>query len=256
MSTFSGNKTIPVPIANSELHELTSSLVEQKYFIKIRLPEKYYETTESYPVLYLLDGDHAFAMATDIVQYLIYGSAIPDLIIVSPAYGSKDTPDYGGVNRRNRDFFPFSLKGNDETPGAIKYLQFFQQELIPNVEALYRINSSDRTLLGYSYGGIFAFYVLFQCTELFRRYIVIDGIYDPIFEIEESYAQHHKSLPIKLCIAGPHGARGRSITKFVDQVRGRNYTGLDMKLIYLSSIKHFMLGAEGFTKGLVSIFHK
>ena len=71
------------------------------------------------PALYLLDGDHAFAMATDIVQYLIYGGHIPDLIIVSPAYDSKKAPDEGGKNMRDRDF--------DMTPEGDQYLEFLQK---------------------------------------------------------------------------------------------------------------------------------
>jgi hypothetical protein len=76
-----------VPIANSQLRHLRSTIVGQDYQIKIRLPENYANSTSLYPVLYLLDGDHAFAMSTDIVQYLIYGQLIPDLIIASTAYG-------------------------------------------------------------------------------------------------------------------------------------------------------------------------
>ena len=74
-----------VSIANSQLRQIRSSIVGQEYQVKIRLPEEYENTTTLHPVLYLLDGDHAFAMATDIVQYLIYGAHIPDLLIVSPA---------------------------------------------------------------------------------------------------------------------------------------------------------------------------
>ncbi len=175
MDTFSNNKKIPVPIANSELQELTSSLVGQKYYVKIRLPEKYYETTESYPVLYLLDGDHAFAMATDIVQYLIYGQHIPDLMIVSPSYGSKATADYGGTNMRDRDLLSEPVKWAKYPPGAAVFLQFIEQELIPFVELHYQVSASDRTLAGYSLGSWFAIYTLFQKPDLFSRMIAIDG---------------------------------------------------------------------------------
>src|SRR5215208_2949826 len=124
----------PVPIAYSQLREIKSSIVGQDYQVKIRLPENYTNTTDLYPVLYLLDGDHAFAMATDIVQYLIYGEHIPDLIIVSPAYDSKLASDEGGKNMRNRDLAPFPTPYTDETPGGVQYLEFLQEELIPFVE--------------------------------------------------------------------------------------------------------------------------
>ena len=111
-------------------------------------------------MLYLLDGDHAFAMATDIVQYLIYGQHIPDLIIASPAYDSKKLPAEGGKNMRDRDLIPFPTPYNDMTPGAGPYLEFFKKELIPFVESNYRVMPNDRTLWGYSSSGVFARYLL------------------------------------------------------------------------------------------------
>src|SRR5687768_12083827 len=111
-----------VSIANSQLRRVRSSIVGQDYQVKIRLPEAYENTTTLYPVLYLLDGDHAFAMATDIVQYLIYGEHIPDLIIASPAYDSKKLPHEGGKNMRNRDLTPFPVPDTDMPSGAVQYL--------------------------------------------------------------------------------------------------------------------------------------
>jgi predicted alpha/beta superfamily hydrolase len=148
MSTLIAKQSAAVPIANTELHELTSACVGQQYLVKVRLPETYAASTETFPVLYLLDGDHAFAMATDIVQYLIYSQQVPDLIIASPAYGSKSTPEYGGTNMRNRDLLPFSLDGSDTPPGGTAFLQFFEQELIPFIESTYRVSSTNRTIAG------------------------------------------------------------------------------------------------------------
>src|SRR5688572_11496039 len=152
MTNITPELSSPLPIANSELRHIRSAIVGQDYQIKIRLPEMYEKSTATYPVLYLLDGDHAFAMATDIVQYLVYGNLIPDLIIVSPAYGSKDKPEEGGANRRDRDLVPFPLPSSTEAPGAAQFLEFFRQELIPFVESTYRIDSTSRTIWGYSLG--------------------------------------------------------------------------------------------------------
>jgi predicted alpha/beta superfamily hydrolase len=80
MSTPIANHVAAVTIANTALHELTSACVGQQYLVKVRLPETYPASTATFPVLYLLDGDHAFAMATDIVQYLIYRGCINKLL--------------------------------------------------------------------------------------------------------------------------------------------------------------------------------
>lgn len=238
-----------VPIAQSELRRLPSSVVGQEYLIKVWLPETYATGSRSYPVLYLLDGDHAFAMATDIVQYLIYGEHVPELIIVSPAYGSKDPPNGGGTNMRNRDLVPFPMDWSDLPVGGAQYLQFLQHELMPYVETIYRIDNTDRTIWGYSLGSGFVLYSLFQQPDLFHRYIAVDGFDDRIFALEAAYAAQHTTLPVKLSLSS-----AGDVSKFVDTLRGRNYRGLDLSYTQLPDIGHFAVGAEGLTKGLVAVF--
>ena len=246
----------PVPIANSQLRRIRSSIVGQDYLIKVRLPETYAENTKAYPVLYLLDGDHAFAMATDVVQYLIYSQRVPDLIIVSPAYGSKSQPSEGGTNMRGRDLAPFSWPGMELTPGAPQFLQFLQQELMPYVESNYRIDSRDRTLWGYSLGGMFGLYALFQSPQLFKRYIIIDGFDERFIEMEELYATQQTHLPSRLFVAAPPGNWGSRLSLLVDTLKGRRHSGLELEFEQLSDIGHFAIGAEGLAKGLLSVFHK
>ncbi len=241
-----------VSIANSQLRHIRSSIVGQEYQIKIRLPEEYSDTTTLYPVLYLLDGDHAFAMATDIVQYLIYGKHIPDLLIVSTAYDSKKAPHEGGKNMRNRDLVPFPTPYTDMTPGGVQYLEFFQQELIPFIESNYRVVSNDRTLSGYSFGGLFALYALFEKPSLFQRYIITDGFENEYFRIEKTYAEQHTDLPIRLFISAPPSDVGSK--EFFDILNARHYTNFRSEFVLLNDIGHFAVAAESLTKGLVSVF--
>jgi uncharacterized protein len=244
-----------VPIANSQLRQIKSSIVGQEYQVKLRLPEEYAHTTKLYPVLYLLDGDHAFAMATDIVQYLIYGQHIPDLIVASPAYDSKKLPHEGGRNRRVSDLAPFRLYEDDMAePAGVQYLDFIQQEFIPFVESNYRVLPDDRTLWGYSRGGIFTLYTLFQKPNLFQRYIVVDGFDERYFEMEELFASQHTDLPIRFFLAAPPDDLGSK--KFFDILVTRNYTDFDSDSVQLNDIGHFAVSAEGLTKGLVSVFRK
>lgn len=242
----------PVPIANTELLEFTSSLVGQHYYIKVRLPERYFETTGSYPVLYLLDGDHAFAMATDIVQYLIYGQHIPDLIIVSPAYGSKNTLAYGGTNMRDRDLVPFPTRWSNTPPGGANFLQFLEQELMPFVTSHFRVEGSDRTLAGYSLGALFVLYALFQKPGLFSRLIAIDGIDDSMREMEEAFSPAHSTLPVRLFLSSGED----DMSELADKLAKRGYAGLVVEHEQLNRSGHFTVGAEGLTKGLVSVFRQ
>ena len=246
-----------VPIANYQLRHIESSIVGQDYQVKIRLPEDYASTATLYSVLYLLDGDHAFAMATDIVQYLIYGEHIPDLIIVSTAYDSKKGPDEGGRNMRNRDLTPFPPAQTDTISRGVHFLEFFEQELIPFVESNYRVLTSDRTLWGYSFGGIFGLYALFQKPHLFQRYMIVDGFDPRYFEMEELYASQHHDLPVRLFISGGSGTEwGADLSKLNDRLVARNYPSLRSAYTVLNDMGHFAVPAEGLTKGLVSVFGK
>lgn len=255
--TTSASQYPLVSIANSQLRHIRSSIIDQEFQVKIRLPEGYSNSTLLYPVLYLLDGDHAFAMATDIVQYLIYGEHIPDLIIVSTAYDSKEPPHEGGKNMRNRDLVPFPLPYVDDmTPAGVQYLEFIQQELIPFVESNYQVSPSDRTLWGYSLGGIFALNALFQKPNLFQRYIIVDGFSEKFFKMEEMFAAQHTDLPIRLCISAPPGEWGSELSKLLTKLGSRSYVSLHSEYVQLNDIGHFAIGAEGLTKGLVSVFGK
>jgi predicted alpha/beta superfamily hydrolase len=253
--THSKEQVIAVPIANSELHELMSSIVQQRYFVKVRLPENYYDSNDDYPVLFLLDGDHAFAMATDIVQYLVYGGNIPDLIIVSPAYGSKKGLAEGGNNRRNRDLSPYLWDEINDTADAAKFLQFIQIELIPYIESTFRIKRSDRTLAGYSLGGLFALYVLFHNSALFKNYIVVDGVHGYLIDLERNFAEQNTHLPVKLWIGAPELERPLTV-KFTETLSNRHYKDFKMQFEWLSALEHFEIPAEGLTKGLLSIYRK
>jgi len=249
-----------VPIACSELRCIRSSIVGQDYQVKIRLPEKYATTTDFYPVLYLLDGDHAFAMATDIVQYLIYDEYIPDMIIASPAYGVKRDPLYGGTNMRMRDFLPFPLlppsRYADMPAHADQYLQFFERELIPFVEAEYRVARDNRTIWGYSAGAFFALYALFQTPGLFQKYIVVDGFDERYWGMEREFAAHHADLPARLFMSEGPGENEPPLATLRDRLAGRNYPSLRFEYTLLNDIGHFAVPAEGLTKGLVSVFRK
>jgi len=247
-----------VSILDSQLRQIKSSIIGEEYQVKIRLPENYENTSTLYPVLYLLDGDHAFGMATDIVQYLIYGGHIPDLIIASPAYGSKLAPHEGGENKRERDFDPYPDPTNEKVAGGIQYLDFLEQELIPFVESNFRVVPNDRTLWGYSYGGYFALYAIFQRPNLFQRCIVVDGMYDPTkcLETEEVYSSHHADLPIRLCLFAPPGDLGKDETKFCNTLKDRNYPNFHLEYVELNDIGHFAFPAEGITKGLVSVYRE
>lgn len=246
-------KTFPsVPIAGTQLRKITSAVVHQEYLIRVRIPDDYERTNKRYPVLYLLDGDHAFAMATDIVQYLEYGS-LPELIIVSPAYGSKEGPGSGGTNMRDRDLrFPGAMVPGEA--GGDKYLRFLADELIPYVDSNFRTLPDDRTLWGYSLGATFALQALFHEPALFKRYVIIDGFGVDIPELERAFADRNAALPVRLYLAS--AVPNADLLRFSETLRKRNYKGLDVQYADMCGVRHVVVGGEGLARGLQAVFGK
>lgn len=244
----------PVPVAQSELHHLDSEAVGQRYQVKVRLPEDYAETDDLYPALYLLDGDHMFAMATDIVQYLVYGGHVPDLVIVSPAYGSKRTPDVGGTNMRNRDLLPFPVEGvPDDSAGASSYLAFLERELIPFAETRYRIDSSRRILTGYSLGSLFVVYALFEKPDLFAAYLAADGFAEQLWAYEEAFAARAGALSARLCLAS-RSDPDADLSRLADRLERRGHEGLSVSHMPLAGGEddHFLVPGEVLSRGLAA----
>lgn len=153
----------------TELQPIPSRVVDDTFYIYIRLPKYYGETRQRYPVLYLLDGDISFNMAISIVRYLQYGKHIPDIIIVAPSYGTMMSDKE--TNYRERDYTISRIERFRGSGEASNYLKFFKHELIPFIDSLYRTDSM-RILNGFSLGGLFAFYTMATEPELFDNYIV------------------------------------------------------------------------------------
>ena len=84
------------------------------------------------------------------------------------------------ASHRSRDLIPTHApqdkitvypEATPESGGADHFLAFIEHELFPLVEKEYRVDTSDRGLIGSSYGGLFAAWTMVNRPELFQRYI-------------------------------------------------------------------------------------
>jgi predicted alpha/beta superfamily hydrolase len=117
-----------------------------------------------------------------------------------------------------------------QSGGAVNFLRSLRTEIIPFVEANYRL-SPDRGLAGYSYGGLFTLYALFHAPELFQRYFAgSPTMREQLFEYEAQYAASHHDLAAKVFITegGLESDLHEPIRRMVDRLRSRGYPGLEV----------------------------
>ena len=264
-------------IPDTEVRILRSSQVKQDYRISIALPYEYSDFPEkNYPTVYILDANLYFGMFTEISR-MLYLCGKTETIIVGIGY-PLDLPLEDSFNEvmalRALDLTPVVDEAYEDgraklgvpikgTGGASKFLSFLADDVIPMVEAEYRTAVSDRTLVGHSFGGLFALYTLFQNPTLFRNYIAGspylffgDGT---LFDYEERFAENRTSLPVKLFLSA--GGLEESIAepyvsnlyKFKARLQSRNYTDFELTSKIFERCNHCAAIAPMFQFGMMEM---
>ena len=153
---------------NISIEEFVSNTVDDTFKVYIKLPDGYNGSEESYPVLYLLDGDITFPTALGAVQYLDFGNYFHELIIVGIGY---NTLDWRKGNMRNRDYTAMSTPERPYQGGAGKFMIFLKDELVPSIDKQYRTDTDNRILFGHSLGGQMVLYSFLNEPNMFSMYI-------------------------------------------------------------------------------------
>jgi len=158
------------PITIGETITLPSKIMGEERTILVSTPPGYDQTSQSYPVLYMTDGNQHLTHTRGTVDFLARNGLMPQVIVV-------------GVNNtdRTRDLSPTHIASRTingrvfESPtsgGASKFLDFFEQELFPYVDANYR-TMPLRLFTGHSYGGLFALNAFFTRPEMFDAVLAV-----------------------------------------------------------------------------------
>ena len=102
--------------------------------------------------------------------------------------------------KRRRDFIPpvlikdsVSESGNPDYAHANAFYAFMENELIPMIESGYSVHK-ERTIIGHSFGGLFAVYCMLKQKPLFNRYIALSpSIWVNDYNILEYEEQYYKT---------------------------------------------------------------
>jgi hypothetical protein len=240
---------------NATEEYIFSESVADTFHVMFSVPDGYYSGDKRYPVLYVLDGDVAFGMAVSIARYLQIGENIPELIVVGIGYGALDK---SAGEKRRRDYRP------TQAGDAENFLNFLKDELIPFIDTNYRTVPEDRTINGYSIGGLFGLYTLFTKPETFNRYIIgspsLTWDNYSIFNYEENSPDKIGEMKLSIFISvGSEESDEKYFDptdKLVIQIQERNYSGLRLEAKVFDGSSHLMGPPESLTHGLISVFGK
>lgn len=141
--------------------------------VSISLPNNYYKSEETFPVLYMLDG--YFKMAAGTVGFLSEEAGlIPPMIVVTIENTDRMrdmSPTNSLTSWDGKQYDEFKTSG-----GADNFLNFIGKELMPAINLKYR-TSGENTLVGHSLCGLTVLYALQNYPELFKNYVAIDPSY-------------------------------------------------------------------------------
>ncbi len=238
---------------NTQLKLLDSQFIDDVFHIYVSLPDDYNNTDKRYPVLFVLDGDISYGIAAGIARYLEIGGNIPELIVIGIGYGAIDK---SAGNKRNRDYRP------GESGGAESFQKFISEELIPYVDGNFRTVTENRTIMGYSLGGLFALYSLFTQPGIFNKYIVGSPYLIPenfvIFDYEEQASSTLNDLSAKVFISvGSEASEEKyfnPIDELVSIMQERDYPNLKLETKVFDGSDHLVGPPEVITHGLISVF--
>jgi predicted alpha/beta superfamily hydrolase len=268
-----------VKLINTEQRLLHSNVNNQDYEIYISLPDNYANGDSTYPVLYLTDANTYFGLMADITRNLQWGGEMPETIIVGIGYplASFKTDDerWGKwLAWRMRDFSPTSNQqldkdfGTEEikSGGADAFLKFMEQELFPFIEKNYRAKTKDRIFAGFSLGGLFGLYSLFQKPGLFQYFLIGSASiwYDDkmILKTEKSYSSSHQDLTANLFMSAGsleeeiNAGMVRNTLEMNSILKSRRYKSLAAEVVIFEGETHMSAPSSSFQRGLRHFFRK
>lgn len=165
---FSQDRRDGDPVSIGTYRVLRSDVLDEDRLLLVSLPRGYDEGTCSYPVLYVLYGDHILgylAEALHVLSRLSSEGAAPSMIVVGVANVS-----------RYRDLSPVGRRGNPS--GIDPFLRFVEKELIPFVESEYR-TKDYRLLVGPQAGAEFGLYSMAGRPGTFNAYLIENPFMSP-----------------------------------------------------------------------------
>ena len=149
-----------------------SQFLKEKRNLYIYTPTGYEAETNTYPVIYFMDGNNLFSRFANrfsnwnldlILDSLISQGQMPKVIIVG----------IGNTGSRTAEYVPYVIQDvpnfMNPHPQAENLLKYISSELKPFIDSQYRtaLGRENTFVAGSSFGGLFSLYALLKAPEVF-----------------------------------------------------------------------------------------
>ena len=133
-----------------------SKHLNKDMIIDVYLPDRYAEKSGRYPVLVTCQSH--FVHVGGITADMAWKNGAPEMIVASVR------------NYSSEDFIPEKVEGHPDSGGADRFIDFFRDELLPDLDSRYRTRPF-RIFYSGSFGGGFAVYMFLTQPAVFNAYL-------------------------------------------------------------------------------------
>ena len=263
---FTGVSVLAEPITIGEKFTMQSTILGEERPYLVHLPESYdsdKSQAQKYPVLYVLDGSSSFAIASSIISAMADNAQIPEHIVVAIPNTTDRTRDLT-PNKSIYGYDGEKSKHNETSGGGDKFLQFIEQELIPQIAKDYRTRDY-KTFVGHSFGGLTVLHSLLSQEGLFNNYLAIDSSlwWDRRVMLKRvtEYVAKHKDANARIFMStadwsGSEDGDGMAVPNrlFFETLRDSGLPNLHVELQSFKNEDHGSVPLPSFYYGMLNLF--
>jgi hypothetical protein len=239
-------------ITIGEKRSFYSAILSEEKEIFISLPHKYNERVHKYPIIYVLEAEFLFEPAVTIAKMMAARSKMPQSIIVGLA---------NTVYEKRHELAYKRWNGIPE-----KYIQFFNEELIPHIEKNYRANF-HRTIIGLSPSNGFLFEAFLESPDLFEGYIALSAhlewervkgkiLIDELLSKSKNQSYTNKSFYLGRAESdfGTYKGSEEAFTDGLNKLRKLKNSRVKYKIDIIDESEHYLMSLEGIQSGFETIY--
>jgi len=160
------------PFSIGKTYKIQSEILKEARNYILELPSSYETSKKNYPILVLLDGEVSYHSYSGILNQMTQGGQIPEMIIVAITNVDR-VRDYTPTNYLTNLNGSSAVENHKTSGGSAQFLEFIEQELLPEIEKKYRTNTF-KTLVGISHGGLLVGSAFLSKETTFNGFVSMD----------------------------------------------------------------------------------